>query len=134
MTTLSLPANLAHLTTIREFVVRSGRELDLEEEALFELQLAVDEACTNVIKHAYGGQGGMIEVTVEPDEDGVRVTVRDWGRSFELQEIPVPNVAIPLEQRELGGFGLYLIQQMVDDVHFDFDTENGNTLTMVKRE
>ena len=133
MTTLSLPANLAHLTTIREFVVQSGRELDLEDEALFELQLAVDEACTNVIKHAYGGRGGMIEVTVEPDEDGVRVVIRDWGKPFELQKIPVPDVTLPLEQRELGGLGLFLMHRLVDDIRFEFDTEKGNTLTMVKR-
>jgi serine/threonine-protein kinase RsbW len=133
MATVSLPADLAQLTKIREFVLQAGRELDLEEGALFELQLAVDEACTNVIKHAYGGRGGTIEVTVEPDEDGVRVIIRDWGRSFDVQSMPVPDVNLPLEQRELGGLGLFLMHQMVDDIHFEFDTEYGNSLTMVKR-
>jgi len=133
MATLSLTAELSQLTTIREFVARSGSELGLGEQALFELQLAVDEACTNVVQHAYGGRGGMIEVTVEPGGGGVRVIVRDWGEPFELQKIPVPDVTVPLEQRKIGGLGLFLMQQMMDDVHFDFDAEQGNTLTMVKR-
>ena len=133
MATLSLDADLAQLTTIREFVSRSGRELDLDERTIYDLQLAVDEACTNVIQHAYAGRGGAMEVTVEPDEGGVRVTVRDWGEPFEFQKVPEPNVATPLEQRELGGLGLFLMHQVMDDVLFDFDAEQGNTLTMVKR-
>jgi len=133
MTTLRLCADLAQLTAIREFVARSGRELDLDERANYDLQLAVDEACTNVIQHAYGGRAGEIEVTVEPAEGGVRVTVADWGTPFELHKVPVPDVAAPLEQREVGGLGLFLIHQLMDDVRFDFDAELGNTLTMVKR-
>lgn len=133
MATLRLCADLAQLTTIREFVARSGRELDLDRRANYDLQLAVDEACTNIVQHAYGGRAGEIEVTVEPGEGGVRVTVRDWGTPFELQKVPVPDVAAPLEQRDVGGLGLFLIHQLMDDVRFDIDAEHGNTLTMVKR-
>jgi serine/threonine-protein kinase RsbW len=132
MATLRLPAELGQLVTIREFVLHSGQELGLEEEALYELQLAVDEACTNVIRHAYGDRGGTIELTLEPAGDGVQVTVRDWGKPFDLQKIPVPDVESPLEQRELGGLGLFLMQQIMDDIDFEFDPEQGNTLTMVK--
>ncbi len=133
MATLSLYADLAQLTTIREFVSRSGRELDLDEREIYDLQLAVDEACTNIIQHAYDGQGGAMEVTVEPDKGGVRVTVRDWGTPFEFQKVPVPDVAAPLEQRGVGGLGLFLMHQVMDDIIFDFDAVQGNTLTMVKR-
>lgn len=133
MATLSLTADLSQLTTIREFVAHSGSALGLGEEALFELQLAVDEACTNIVQHAYKGRGGIIKVTVEPGDGGVRVIVRDWGKPFEFQRVPVPDVTVPLEQRKTGGLGLFLMQQMMDEVHFDFDAEQGNTLTMVKR-
>jgi anti-sigma regulatory factor (Ser/Thr protein kinase) len=97
------------------------------------LQLAVDEACANVVQHGYGGQGGEIEITVERDGDGVRVTLRDWGTSFDPQAVPAPDVTASLEQRRLGGLGLFLIHQVMDDVSFAFDAEGGNVLTMVKR-
>jgi anti-sigma regulatory factor (Ser/Thr protein kinase) len=133
MATLSLFADLSHLTTIREFVARSARELGLDERALYDLQLAVDEASTNVVQHAYGGQGGQIEVTVEPAEDGVRVKVRDWGTAFDPQAVPVPDVTAPLGERKLGGLGLFIIHQVMADVRFEFDAQQGNTLTMVVR-
>jgi serine/threonine-protein kinase RsbW len=133
MAILKLFADLDQLKTIREFVVQSGRDMDLDEQTTYELELAVDEACTNIVRHAYGGKGGEIEVTVEPREDGACVTLRDWGKSFDPDLVPTPDVTAPLEERDPGGLGLFLIRSMVDDVHFEFDAELGNTLTMVKK-
>jgi serine/threonine-protein kinase RsbW len=133
MATLSLFADLAELATIREFVAQVGYDLGLDERRIYDLQLAVDEACANVVQHGYGGQGGEIEITVERDEEEVRVTLRDWGTSFDPQAVPAPDVTASLEQRRLGGLGLFLIHQVMDDVSFEFDAEGGNVLTMVKR-
>jgi serine/threonine-protein kinase RsbW len=133
MATLSLYADLAQLATIRGFLARVGHDQKLDDREIYDLQLAVDEACSNVVKHGYGGQGGEIEITMEREEDKVRVTIRDWGRSFEPQEIPTPDVTASLEDRRLGGLGLFLIQQVMDDVHFEFDRKEGNLLTMVKQ-
>ena len=133
MATLSLFADLSELATIREFVAQTGRDLGLDERRIYDLQLAVDEACANVVQHGYGGQGGEIEITVERDGEEVRVTLRDWGTSFDPQAVPAPDVTASLEQRRLGGLGLFLIHQVMDDVSFDFDAESGNVLTMVKR-
>jgi anti-sigma regulatory factor (Ser/Thr protein kinase) len=133
MGTLSLFADLSQLAAIREFVAQSGRDLNLDEKTIYELQLAVDEASTNVVKHAYGGLGGEIEITIEPTESSVRVIVRDWGAPFDPLDVPEPDVSAPLGQRKLGGLGLFLIRQVMDDVRFSFDAEQGNTLTMEKQ-
>ena len=133
MAKLSLFADLSELATIREFVAQTGHDLGLDERRIYDLQLAVDEACANVVQHGYGGQGGEIEITVERDGEEVRVTLRDWGRSFDPQAVPAPDVTASLEQRRLGGLGLFLIHQVMDDVSFAFDAEGGNVLTMVKR-
>jgi anti-sigma regulatory factor (Ser/Thr protein kinase) len=133
MATLSLFADVSELATIREFVAQAGRDLGLDERRIYDLQLAVDEACANVVQHGYGGQGGEIEITFERDEEEVRVTLRDWGTSFDPQAVPAPDVTASLEQRRLGGLGLFLINQVMDDVSFEFDAESGNVLTMVKR-
>jgi serine/threonine-protein kinase RsbW len=130
---LSLFADLPHLATIRDFVVQVGCDLGLDKQTIADLELAVDEACANIVKHAYRGQGGQIEVLIEPLAGRVRITIRDWGQAFDPQAIARPDVTAPLDERPLGGLGLFLIHQVMDDVQFHFDATNGNTLTMVKR-
>jgi serine/threonine-protein kinase RsbW len=66
-------------------------------------------------------------------ECGVRVVIRDWGTRFDPLAVPTPDVSAPLEERPLGGLGLYLMRQTMDEVGFRFDEDDGNILTMVKR-
>jgi serine/threonine-protein kinase RsbW len=132
MATLSLFADVCQLAAIRDFVEGVARQLGLSEPVIYDLRLAVDEACSNVVRHAYRGQGGRIQVTIEPVECGVQVLVRDWGQPFDPAAVPAPDVTARLEQRSLGGLGLFLIRQMMDEVEFSFDHAEGNTLRMVK--
>jgi anti-sigma regulatory factor (Ser/Thr protein kinase) len=133
MATMNLYADLSQLGAIREFVAQAGRELSVEECVVPDLQLAVEEICANSIQHGYDGQGGQIEVTVEMVEAGIQVTVMDWGISFDPQAVPIPDVEAPLEQRPLGGLGLFLVRKLMDEVRFEFDGERGNTVVMMKR-
>ena len=126
-------ADLAQLAVIREFVAESSRSLDADEQAVRDLQLAVDEVCSNSIRHGYGGQEGQIEVSVERIGHSIRVVVRDWGMAFDPEQIPVPDLDLPLEERSLGGLGLFLVQQVMDDVRFEFNDSQGNSVTMVRR-
>ena len=132
MATLSMFADLTELATIRDFVEAVSRQLMLSEREIYDLRLAVDEACSNVIRHAYQGQGGRIEVRIHPVERGIEVVIRDWGAKFNPAMVPEPDVTAPLEDRPLGGLGLFLIYHMMDDVEFHFDHADGNTLKMVK--
>jgi serine/threonine-protein kinase RsbW len=70
---------------------------------------------------------------VQAVAEGVQLTVRDWGAAFDPEAVSVPDVDAPLEQRSLGGLGLFLVRQLVDDLRFEFDEERGNLVTMVKR-
>lgn len=130
---LSLFANVEQLGTIRDFVAQEGHKLGLDGQELYALQLAVDEACANVVLHGYGGEGGVLEISIDAIADGIQVTMRDWGRAFDPQAVPVPDITAPIEQRKLGGLGLYFMRSLMDEVRFEFDAGNGNTLTMVKR-
>jgi serine/threonine-protein kinase RsbW len=132
MATLTLNADPSELATVRDFCQDVSRKSGLPERSIYDLQLAVDEACSNVIQHAYGGRGGQIEITIEAIANGMQVVIRDWGQAFDLEAVPVPDVTAPLEARPLGGLGLFLIRQMMDSVEFRFDAADGNTLTMVK--
>jgi len=132
MAKLSLWADFTHLSSIRSFVEEAGNELAVPERALYELQLAVDEACTNIIEHGYHEQAGPIEVEIEGIDGGVRVVVRDWGQAFDPGAIPRPDINAPLESRAIGGVGLFLMRQVMDQVEFKFDAQQGNTVTMTK--
>jgi serine/threonine-protein kinase RsbW len=133
MPTLTMSADESKLSTIRDFVACVGQEAGLSDQVIADLQLAVDEVCANVLRHGYRGQGGELAVTIQPLRDAVRVTVQDWGVAFDPQAVPEPDVATPLEQRPLGGMGLYLVRQVMDEVLFEFGAEKGNTVTMVRR-
>ncbi len=133
MTTMYLWADLAELRSIREFVAEACRDLCVDGSCIPDLQLAVDEICSNSIRHAYGGQGGRLQVTVQPVPEGVQLTVRDWGEAFDPETVAMPDVTAPLEERSLGGLGLFLVRQLVDDLRFEFDAERGNLVTLVKR-
>lgn len=133
MAELSLWADYSHLSSIRRFVGEVGEDLGIPERELYELELAVDEACTNVIEHGYQGQGGKIEIEIQPLNGGVLVVIRDWGIPFDPDSIPEPDILAPLEERPLGGVGLFLMRKVMSQVHFDFDPQEGNTLTMIKK-
>ena len=132
MAELNLHVDLDGIREVREFVGQIGNELNLDSRVIFELQLAVEEACSNIVLHAYDGRGGSLEVTIEPVDGGVEVVLRDWGAPFDPWAIPLPDVQAPLDQRPLGGLGLYMIQNTMDQVGFRFDPDQGNTLTLVK--
>lgn len=130
---LTFPGRFDSLAAISEFVTRAAEEAGLDERGVYEVQLAVDEACANVIEHAYGGQArGEIEVTCSITSDGITVTLRDHGPRFDPDSVPSPNLDAPLEERNDRGLGLYLMRQLMDDVRFDFASDTGNVLTMAK--
>jgi len=130
---MRLCADIRDVETIREFVVRVSRDLDVDDRIIPDLELVADELCSNVINHGYNGQGGWIEVTVLPVEQGLQLTIRDWGQGFDPAAVPVPDLEAPLEQRALGGLGLFLVRQLMDEVQFETCDGNGNSVTVVKR-
>jgi anti-sigma regulatory factor (Ser/Thr protein kinase) len=99
----------------------------------YEVQTAVDEACTNIINYAYSGKGGIITVTCESRDNDFVVTIRDTGKPFDPSLISPPDLESNLANRKIGGLGIYLMKKLMDDVSYSFDAENGNTLVMRKK-
>jgi serine/threonine-protein kinase RsbW len=126
-------AYLESLNEFRSFIKEHCIDIpDMTDEILYDIQLAVDEACTNIISHGYAGlDPGSIIMDLEIESDKIVVTLTDFGRSFEPSSAPVPDVNAPLEERELGGYGLFLIQQSMDDMNYQV-TEDGNKMILTK--
>jgi len=130
---LTVDGRLENLATIADFVIKAAQAADLNEKATFQVQMAVDEACTNVIKHSYRGEeNGKIALCCQRAEDDFVVTIRDHGQPFDPGAIPPPDITRGLAERCDEGLGLYFMHRLMDEVCFHFDTE-GNELTMIKR-
>lgn len=134
METLTLPATLDSLARISSFITGATTQAGLDEHAAWQVQLAVDEAATNIIQHGYADNGaGQIELTWRIATGQLIVTLRDYGRRFDPEHVPAPDITSPLEERQAGGLGLYLMGRLMDSVAFEFDPQRGNLLTMTKQ-
>jgi anti-sigma regulatory factor (Ser/Thr protein kinase) len=102
------------------------------EAGIIEIQAAVDEACTNIMKYAYSGESGIIVITCELQGNDFIVTIRDKGKPFDPSSVPTPDLGTDLDKRRIGGLGMYLMRKLMDDVSYSFDTDKGNTLVMRK--
>lgn len=125
-------AELESLSVFREFITECCGRHNVPDETVFELKLAVDEACTNVIEHGYKGMDpGSIILSFRIEADRILVSITDFGHVFEPVEAPKPNVEAALEDRPLGGLGLYLIYQTMDNIDYQ-PSDDGNTLAFTK--
>ncbi len=133
-TETSVEARVESLAAVRAFVEEACRRAGAAASACFDLKLAVDEACTNIIEHGYAGRpAGSIALACEADGDGLRVTIVDSGRPFSPSELAPADVTSGWEERRVGGLGWHLIRHSVDEIDYGPDPAGGNRLTLVKR-
>lgn len=133
---LTIPGRHDRVIDACQFVVSGARQAGFDEDELFRIELACDEACTNVIEHAYGGEGrGQIRVIWEYADGTFTITIYDDGQYFDPDSVPAPNIpASPEEfdQLKIGGLGIHFMRSLMDDVQFESDSGSGNKLVMVK--
>ncbi len=133
MPTMEFPGRYDSLEKIAVLVQQAAEELGLDSCAAYAVETAVDEACSNIIEHAYGGENkGTIKLTYNIIGSDLIITLRDNGKRFNPKKIANPNLNAPLKDRLTHGLGLYFMRQWMDEVRFDH-VEGFNVLTMVKR-
>jgi len=131
---LTVDSQLEHLSEIADFVELAARESGLDDNKIYEVQMAVDEACANVIEHAYHGRkDGTIDIGCERRGKEFVVTIQDFGERFDPKKVARPRTRDPLSKRNIGGLGLFFMHKMMDKVHFEFSPGSGNRLTMIKK-
>jgi anti-anti-sigma factor len=129
---LQVRGRYQNIPGITEFVNEAALDAGLSVDEAFHCQLSVDEACTNIIEHAYGeDDAGRIDVTCVIDPGMITVRIVDYGQPFDPGVVPEPVDTNELDQIEPGGIGLHLMRKLMDEVSFEFADEH-NTLTMVK--
>ena len=130
---LTVSGRFKNLARIAAFIDEAAQRAGLNDKAVYAVQMAVDEACSNIIEHAYGGEGnGQIQLTCRSTAAGLQVTIFDQGNPFDPLRIPRLNTAAPLSERKRRGMGLFFIYNLVDRVDYTFNTPQGNRLVLFK--
>ena len=127
-------AELTSLPEFRKFInLVCSQQSAIAGPVTYDLQLAVDEACTNIITHGYQGTNpGSIILSLAFTNDSIEVSITDFGHAFEPSQTPAPNLEAGLEDRPTGGFGLFFIYQTMDEINYTTNLY-GNRLTFIKK-
>ena len=134
MSKVTFDADFDNLDEIRDFVGEAADQVGFSNKEIYAIQLAADEASSNIIEHAYAGvKGGKLEIECSIFEGGLKIVMRDQGKSFNPSSVPEPNVKADLSERKIGGLGMYLMRKLMDEVTYESSDEVGNILTMIKR-
>ena len=133
METLTLPARLEHLEKMVDFVLTAGEQRHFSQSVQQKLRLAAEEILVNVISYAYPGGEGELTITLDetPGRPGLRVEVSDSGIPFDPLAKPDPDVNAPIKDRQIGGLGIYLLKQLMDEVAYRHENDK-NILTFIK--
>lgn len=125
-------AELESLKVFRDFVTECCSKFNVSDDIILDLKLAVDEACTNIITHGYQGMDpGSVILSLRIEPERILVQIIDFGHAFEPAEAPKPDVEAALADRDMGGLGLFLIYQTMDNIDYQSSVE-GNTLIFTK--
>ncbi len=116
---LVIKSRTENLSSLRDFISENANVAGLSTDEIDDIILAVDEACTNIIKHAYKSMPDG-EIVIEIDYNSKKFTIKliDHGNSFDPQLVPLPDLKKYLKQRKVGGLGLYLMKSLMDDVQY----------------
>ncbi len=130
---LVLKNNLAELERLATEVTGWCSRQSLSEDVEYQLNLVLDEVVSNVIRHGYRDQRPHeIRVDLDFREGELRIRVEDDGVHFSPLQAPPPDITKPINERRVGGLGLYMVRQIMDSL--DYRRENGrNSLVMTKR-
>ena len=134
MSKITFNASFDILDEIRDVVGDVARQVGFSDKEIYSIQLAADEASSNIIEHAYAGvKNGKLEVECIVFDRGIKIVMRDHGKPFNPASVPEPNVKADLSDRKIGGLGMYLMRKLMDEVNYEASAESGNILTMIKR-
>ena len=131
---LHVPSSTENLAMIRDFVKSIGMHSGMDELEIARLEMAVDEACANVMEHAYESDAAReVSIRATVDEAAVLIEVIDTGKGFDPASVEQLPIADLVSGKRTGGLGMRLIKSFMDEVHYQMLPGLKNELRMVKR-
>ena len=130
---LKIPGQVDNLEIIRNFISGVAKKVGFGDDDANKIELAVDEACTNVIEHAYRDNDEQnIDIAIKLDYQKFTVVVTDKGRSFNFKQVEMPDMDTYLAELRVGGLGIYLMKTLMDEVDYQSKPGGKNEVRMVK--
>jgi serine/threonine-protein kinase RsbW len=131
--TINIESRTERLIAVREFVSGAARDFGFNDEEISKIALAVDEACTNVIKHAYRfDPTKKITVSVKRQNGAFEVSITDTGKKFNPLGVQQPDMKEYLSHYRRGGLGVYLMKSLMDKVEYDIKPGKKNMVRLIK--
>ena len=116
---LKVKSKTENLSVIRDFISTSAAEARVTPDVVENIILAVDEACTNIIKHAYKSfPDGELIIKTKSTQSRFIISITDFGNTFEPDAVPEPDLQKYYRQKRVGGLGMYLMKTLMDDVKY----------------
>lgn len=129
--TLTLHNDISEVPLLGEWVEQMCEKFNLPMSAVFQLNLALEEAVVNVMNYAYPGKEGMpIWLTMETNETGLVILLEDEGLEFDPTCSDEPDLTLSVEERPIGGLGIFLVKNIMKEVEYE-RCGNRNVLKMV---
>lgn len=129
---LTVNASTKYLAEVRDFVAAHAREEGFTPEQINDTRLAVDEAFTNIIKHAYqNDESKPVNLELQFDTEKLCIILTDRGRGFDVKAYTFPDVKKQIKEKKRGGMGVYLIHNLMDEVIYR-NQKNENHIIMCK--
>jgi len=130
---IRFPSSTDNLEMIRDFVRKLALKAGFDDEGADHIALAVDEACTNVIKHAHEYNARrMMDISVRYTNHSFEVTITDKGKGFDPSRMPKPDLDKYMHEARKGGLGIHLMKTLMDEVNYSFNPGVKNQVTLVK--
>jgi len=129
---LTVNASTEHLAEVRKFVGNYAKQEGFSSEQITDTRLAVDEAFTNIIKHAYqNDESKTVHLELQFDAEKLCITLSDKGKSFDMTNYTFPDVKKQIKNKKRGGMGVYLIHHLMDEVVYRNKSQE-NVIIMCK--
>ncbi|TVQ00843.1 MAG: ATP-binding protein [Balneolaceae bacterium] len=130
--TKKIQASTENLAEVREFVSKHATDHGFSKQNITDIRLAVDEACTNIIKHAYKyDKSKVVSIELEFEDDQLIVLLKDNGVGFNPDSYEKPNLPEQIKKKKRGGMGVHLMKNLMDKVIYK-NIDGKNILYMCK--
>lgn len=128
------PGEMSYLHRIRDFITGIAVESGIDEQDILNIELAVDEACANVIEHGYESDSPNKSLTIQMEIDKQKLVLKiiDQGKSFDPRLKSPPDIKKLITMKRDGGLGISLIKQTMDEIDYRRTPEGRNELILTK--
>jgi len=128
-----LKNDISELERLHDFI-KQGKENHIKDGLLDEINLAVEEAIVNVIDYAYpDGVEGEAVINVNEENGFMKFVIKDKGKPFDPTQVKEADTTLGVEDREIGGLGIFLVRKIMDNVQYERTADGQNVLTLIKK-